>query len=132
MRRNRRRDSRPEIAIRSALHRRGLRFRVDFPLRSDARLIRPDVVFTRARLAIFVDGCFWHCCPIHGNLPQANTSYWLPKLARNVARDLRVNQTLSLDGWYVLRTWEHEDVETVVDHVTAIYRHRVSAVGASD
>src|SRR5579875_1053580 len=80
MRRNRRRDTRAELSLRGELHRRGMRFRVDLPLRLPGRVVRPDVVFTRARLAVFVDGCFWHCCAEHGNTPKMNTDYWRPKL----------------------------------------------------
>lgn len=120
MRRNRRRDSRAELKLRSELHRRGLRFRVDMPVRTADRLIRPDVVFTRARLAVFIDGCFWHCCPEHGNQPRANTAYWEPKLARNVARDRAVDQALRGEGWQVLRVWEHEDPEAVADRVVVV------------
>lgn len=122
MRRNRRRDSRAELALRRELHRRGLRFRVDLPIRVPGRLVRPDVVFTRAYLAVFVDGCFWHCCPEHGNVPKANRPYWQPKLARNVARDRAVDSVLSTAGWRVLRSWEHEDPRAVADHVEAEYR----------
>ena len=121
MRRNRRRDSRPELALRRELHRRGLRFRVDMPVRVPGRLVRPDVVFTRARLAVFVDGCFWHCCPEHGNVPQANSAYWRPKLARNVARDRAVESALSSAGWRVLRAWEHEPTEAVAERVIGDY-----------
>ncbi|MFT3865196.1 MAG: very short patch repair endonuclease [Solirubrobacterales bacterium] len=121
MRRNRRRDSRPELALRRELHRRGLRFRVDLPVRVPGRLVRPDIVFTRARLAVFVDGCFWHCCPEHGNLPRANSSYWRPKLARNVARDRAVDSALTSSGWRVLRAWEHEPTEEVAERVTGDY-----------
>ena len=117
MKRNRRRDSRAELALRSELHRRGLRFRVDMRLRASGRLIRPDVVFTRARLTIFVDGCFWHCCPEHSNMPRANTAYWKPKLARNVARDRAVDAALAAEGWRVLRAWEHEDPVEVAGRV---------------
>ena len=117
MRRNPRRDTRPEIALRSELHRRGLRFRKDLPLRVTGRVVRPDVVFTRPRLAVFVDGCFWHACPLHGNEPRANTDYWQPKLARNVARDRAVDDALQASGWRVLRAWEHESVQAVADRV---------------
>lgn len=117
MRRNGRRDTRPEIALRAVLHRRGLRFRKDLPLRVPGRLVRPDVIFTRARLAVFVDGCFWHCCPIHGNQPRANSDYWRPKLARNVDRDRAVDSALTAAGWHVLRAWEHEAPELVADRV---------------
>jgi len=119
MRRNPRRDTGPEVALRSELHRRGLRFRKDLPLRLPGRVVRPDVVFTLARLAVFVDGCFWHACPIHGNQPRANTDYWQPKLERNVARDRSVDQALAAAGWRVLRAWEHEPAPEITDRVAA-------------
>jgi len=122
MRRNPRRDTSPEIALRSELHRRGLRFRKDLPLRVPGRVVRPDIAFTRARLAVFVDGCFWHVCPIHGNQPRANTEYWKPKLARNVARDRAVDQALEEAGWRVIRAWEHEPAAVVADRVQATLR----------
>ncbi len=122
MRRNPRRDTRPEIVLRSELHLRGLRFRKDLPLRVPGRVVRPDVAFTRARLAIFVDGCFWHACPVHGNQPQVNTEYWRPKLARNVARDRAVDSALQVAGWRVLRAWEHELPASVADRVEAMLR----------
>ena len=108
MRGNRRANTRPEVALRSELHRRGLRFRKDYflPIRG-ARGIRADVVFTRARLAVFVDGCFWHGCPEHGHTPKRNTGYWGPKLKRNRRRDQLVTSRLSEDGWRVIRLWEH-------------------------
>lgn len=117
MRRNARRDTQPEIAIRSELHRRGLRFRADFPVRLSERIVRPDVVFTRAKVAVFVDGCFWHCCPAHGNKPAANSDYWSPKLARNVARDRVVDMALAEAGWTVVRAWEHEQPRDVAERV---------------
>jgi DNA mismatch endonuclease (patch repair protein) len=73
--------------------------------------VRPDVVFTGARVAVFVDGCFWHRCPIHGSDPKANSDYWAPKLRRNVVRDRRVDQALEAAGWRVVRVWEHEAVD---------------------
>jgi DNA mismatch endonuclease (patch repair protein) len=127
MRRNRRRDSRAELALRRELHERGLRFRVDMPIRTPERVVRPDVVFTRAHLAVFVDGCFWHRCPEHGNTPRANSAYWGPKLDRNVARDRDVDATLSSVGWEVLRAWEHEDPATVADRVEQAYAHSLAA-----
>ncbi len=84
--------------------------------------MRPDVAFTRARLAVFVDGCFWHACPVHGNQPRTNTDYWRPKLARNVARDRAVDSALQVAGWRVLRAWEHESTASVADRVEAILR----------
>lgn len=121
MRRNRRRDSRPERAVRSALHRAGLRFRVDYPVRLEQRLVRPDVVFTRARLAVFVDGCFWHCCPDHGTEPRSNTGYWDAKLISNVQRDRAVDEALGAEGWLVIRAWEHENPVDVADRVAVEY-----------
>ena len=119
MRRNPRRDTKPEVALRSELHRRGLRFRKDLPIRAPGRVVRPDVAFTRSRLAVFVDGCFWHACPIHGTQPSANMDYWEPKLARNVARDRAVDAALSEAGWQVLRAWEHEDPAEVAKRVAS-------------
>jgi DNA mismatch endonuclease, patch repair protein len=109
MKGNRKRDTRPEVALRAALHRDGLRFRKDFPIRPDAgRLIRADVVFTRPRVAVFVDGCFWHACPDHGTQPRSNRDYWKAKLARNVERDSENDERLRRAGWYVVHVWEHE------------------------
>jgi DNA mismatch endonuclease (patch repair protein) len=119
MRRNTRSGTRPEMLVRSELHRRGARFRKDLPLRLPGRVVRPDIVFTAAMLAVFIDGCFWHCCPIHGNQPQRNTGYWQAKLAINVARDRAVDEELAAAGWRVLRAWEHEPVASVAERVTA-------------
>jgi len=128
MRSNGWRDTSPETALRSELHRRGLRFRKRFTIRlGERRWTQPDVVFTRQRLAIFVDGCFWHCCPIHRSHPKANSSYWAPKLARNVARDLDTNARLAAMGWVVLRAWEHEDTLDVADRVEARVRADVGS-----
>jgi DNA mismatch endonuclease, patch repair protein len=117
MRRNLKTESKPERRIRSVLHRQGFRFRKHHPIRTPERLVKPDIVFTRARLAIFVDGCFWHCCPVHGNEPRANTDYWGPKLKRNVDRDRAVDRALTEAGWIVLRAWEHEDPDAVVTRI---------------
>lgn len=75
MRGNRRRDTAPELRLRSALHARGWRFRVDLPIAVDGGRARPDLVFTRWRVAVFVDGCFWHSCPVHGRPPLSNSGY---------------------------------------------------------
>ena len=114
MRANPRRDTAPERRLRSALHRRGWRFRIDFPVHSTARRVRPDIVFTRRRVAVFVDGCFWHSCPEHGTQPRSNASYWVPKLRRSVERDLADTESLSRAGWTVVRVWEHEHLATAV------------------
>lgn len=78
---------------------------------ADGRRTRPDIVFTRQRLAVFIDGCFWHCCPDHGRSPTTNTGYWSPKLAGNVDRDELQNEALAADGWMVLRIWEHVEIQ---------------------
>ncbi len=108
MRANRRSDTKPEVALRSLLHRSGLRFRKDHAIRrSDGRPVHCDIVFTRRKLAVFVDGCFWHCCPEHGTVPKSNQDYWIPKLRRNVGRDKATGLGLQEAGWQVLRFWEH-------------------------
>ncbi len=118
MRSNRRRDTGPELAVRKAVHASGLRYRVDYPIKpSSGRSIRPDLVFPRHKVAIFVDGCFWHGCPIHGTLPKANSSYWGPKIAENEARDRRHTAALGTDGWTVIRIWEHDAADGVVEKI---------------
>ncbi len=107
MRANRRVDTKPEVVLRSELHRRGLRFRKDHRLDVDGVRVRPDVVFTRAKVAVFVDGCFWHSCSEHGRAPGTNQDYWEPKLARNVERDAEQDAALRAAGWSVVRVWEH-------------------------
>jgi DNA mismatch endonuclease (patch repair protein) len=108
MRANRRRDTKPERLIRSLLHRRGLRYRVDYSIETGDGRVRVDIAFPGERVAVLVDGCFWHSCPLHGNAPRANEMYWSEKLARNRARDLRDTRRLTDAGWHVLRFWEHE------------------------
>jgi DNA mismatch endonuclease (patch repair protein) len=117
MKANHRVDTRPERALRSALHRQGERFRKDFSIRAGDVRVRPDIVFTRRRLAVFVDGCFWHRCPQHATSPRSNSEYWRTKLDGNVARDRRNDAALRADGWSVLRVWEHEPVEEAVVRV---------------
>jgi DNA mismatch endonuclease (patch repair protein) len=118
MQANRRRDTKPELALRSALHRAGFRYRVDYRIDLPGGRVRPDIVFTRKRIAVFVDGCFWHCCPEHGSRPSINQSYWSPKLARNVERDARNTKLLREADWTVVRIWEHESVPSALTRVT--------------
>lgn len=106
---NPRTGTRCEVALRSALHAAGLRYRKDHLLRVGDVRVRPDVVFTRAKVAVFVDGCFWHGCPQHGRVPKSNQAYWVPKLERNQERDALVDRELASHGWEVVRIWEHED-----------------------
>lgn len=109
MRANRRTGTKPEVRLRSELHRLGLRFRKDLPIRTESRIVRPDVVFTTAKVAVFLDGCFWHACPEHGTTPKSNEWYWTAKLQRNVVRDREVDTALMQAGWRVMRFWEHEN-----------------------
>jgi DNA mismatch endonuclease, patch repair protein len=117
MRANQRRDTKPELRLRSLLHATGLRYRVDHLIRCGERRVRPDVVFSRQRVAVFVDGCFWHACPKHGTNPGANTEYWSAKLFTNVSRDRRVNAALRRCGWIVVRVWEHTSPESALRRV---------------
>lgn len=97
-------DTGPELRLRSAMHGLGMRFRVSSRLPG-----RPDIVLTRARVAVFVDGCFWHACPSHGVVPKHNREWWTAKLARNVERDREKDDALRDLGWIVVHVWEHED-----------------------
>ena len=118
MQANPRAHTKPERLLRSELHRRGLRFRVDVrPVRDMP--CRADIVLRRHRIAVFVDGCFWHRCPLHSSMPRTNVEYWEEKFARNVARDRRNSSALRSAGWHVLRFWEHEDVSEAADRVIA-------------
>ncbi|SFE16071.1 T/G mismatch-specific endonuclease [Actinopolyspora alba] len=119
MSRQKRRDTGPEMQLRRTLHRMGLRYRVNLPLPGMPRR-RADVTFTRARLAIFVDGCFWHRCPRHGTDPANNSSWWARKLNSNVARDRETDERLREAGWNVLRFWEHEDMSEAATRVAAL------------
>jgi DNA mismatch endonuclease (patch repair protein) len=111
---NRRRDTKPERLIRSELHRRGFRFRVDLPIRVQRGVVRPDVVFTSKKLAVFIDGCYWHACPTHLRPSRSNVEYWSSKLARNVERDRANDEALLNAGWRVVRIWSHETIEEAV------------------
>lgn len=130
MSRQRRRDTVPELLLRRELHHRGLRFRVDLPVPGMPRR-RADVVFTRARIAVFVDGCFWHGCPDHATHPASNAAWWSAKLARNIERDRETDDHLRNNGWSVLRFWEHADMttaaRTVYDEWARTNRSRTSA-----
>jgi len=113
-----RRDTAPELALRRELHRRGRRFFVDRRVSSQCR-VRPDLVFPRARIAVFVDGCFWHFCEEHTHLPKANADLWHRKLLANRQRDAQNQAILMTESWRVLRFWEHQDevaAATLVEH----------------
>ena len=120
---NRPRDTGPELALRRALFARGLRYRVHrrpLPgLRAEA-----DVVFPRERIAVFVDGCFWHGCAEHSVLPKSNRDFWEAKLAANVDRDRRSDRALDAGGWLVVRVWEHEAAADAADRIEATVRRQ--------
>src|SRR4051794_31637565 len=118
---NRSRDTSPELAVRRRLHAAGIRFRVAH--RPEPSLRRTaDIVFTKQRVAIFIDGCYWHACPEHGTAARTNATYWLQKLQRNVARDADTTSRLEDAGWTVLRFWEHEDPIEVASEVAVTVR----------
>jgi DNA mismatch endonuclease (patch repair protein) len=104
MKRVKPKNSGAETSLRSALHKRGLRFRLHHRIEK----VSVDIAFISARVAIFVDGCFWHGCPLHATFPKTNKSYWLPKLSENKERDARQSAKLRAAGWSVVRIWEHE------------------------
>jgi DNA mismatch endonuclease (patch repair protein) len=110
----RRSNTKPEVELRRALHRRGQRFRKDLRVQAGGIWVRPDVVFTRCRVAVFVDGCFWHSCPEHGRAPSVNGGYWGPKLERTRWRDERDTTALRKEDWTVLRFWEHVPLDEAV------------------
>jgi DNA mismatch endonuclease (patch repair protein) len=114
----RRRDTAPEVRLRSLLHRLGLRFRVDHPISGLARR-RVDIVFAGARVVVFVDGCFWHGCPEHWVQPKANAAWWREKIAANRRRDAETNAALERLGWKVIRVWEHESPAAAAERIHA-------------
>lgn len=112
----RRRDTHPEVLLRRELHARGRRFRVALRVPGNYRRTI-DIAFTRHRVAVFVDGCFWHSCPTHGTLPTANRDWWTTKLAANRARGADTDQLLRAAGWSVVRIWEHTPAAEAADLV---------------
>ncbi|QMW64920.1 very short patch repair endonuclease [Mumia sp. ZJ1417] len=124
---NRSRDTKPEIAVRRLVHAAGLRYRVDFrPLAGLNR--RADIVFPGLKIAIFIDGCFWHGCPEHHTVAESNGEYWASKVTRNRARDRETDHALESYDWLVLRAWEHEPAEEVAQRVIdAVQARRTNA-----
>lgn len=118
--RQRRRDTAPEIALRRELHSRGLRYRVDIAPAGTKH--RADIVFAKQRVVVFVDGCFWHRCVQHRNVPKNNKEWWQEKLDRNVERDRQADLALAVAGWTVLRVWEHEPVKLAADSIQETLR----------
>lgn len=116
-----RRDTRPELELRRELHARGLRYRVDVNPAPSVRG-RADILFRPARVAVYVDGCFWHSCPEHGVLPKGNREWWRRKLEGTVRRDRTTDSALARLGWRVVRVWEHEDPGAAADRIAAAVR----------
>lgn len=123
MQANRSKDTSPELALRKLLHAQGLRYRVNSrPFKQLRRTA--DVVFSKAKVAVFVDGCFWHACPEHYTEPIKNVDYWRTKISRNLERDAEINQRLADEGWKVLRFWSHVDPEVAAGVVLAVVKKR--------
>ena len=119
---NRRNDTGPEMRVRRLLHAAGLRYRIDYaPDRRNLRR-RADIVFTRRRIAVFIDGCYWHGCPEHFVPPKANARCWAGKIAGNIARDRDTDERLRSLGWVVLRFWEHDEPSLVAERIIPTVR----------
>jgi DNA mismatch endonuclease (patch repair protein) len=116
------RDTVTEIALRRELHSRGLRYRTHLKTLPG----KPDIAFTRARIAVFVDGCFWHRCPDHGTAPKNNGKWWADKLDANVSRDRRNDLDLEKLGWITVHVWEHEDPATAAEAINKLWRSRLT------
>ena len=127
MRANRSRDTKPELRVRRLLHARGLRYKVaKRPIPALRRTA--DLVFSGPRVAVFIDGCYWHGCPEHFTMPTTNSDYWSTKIGRNQARDRETTSRLEDRGWLVLRFWEHETPAAVAEEIGRLVRARRAAV----
>ncbi|TLM79166.1 very short patch repair endonuclease [Microbulbifer harenosus] len=122
------RDTSAETRIRKRLFAQGLRYRVDYPVLRKPRR-KADIVFTRAKVAVFVDGCFWHGCLEHGSWPKANSEFWRNKIETNRERDKDTDRRLNDIGWYVVRIWEHEDPEIAVKRIIEAVYSRTKNMG---
>lgn len=118
MSRHPRRDTGPELALRRLLHATGYRYRVNYPVPGLPRR-SIDIAFTRAKVAVFIDGCFWHGCPEHRQVPASNSDWWAAKLEKNRARDEATATHLEDLGWTVLRVWEHTEPRTALGRVSS-------------
>lgn len=123
MQRQRRRDTSLEVAIRRRLHALGYRFRVDHRLEPSLR-VRGDIVLTKRKVVVFVDGCFWHGCPQHATAPKNNARWWREKLDANKERDRRNREALRDLGWTVISIWEHESAEDATQQLIAAFLNR--------
>lgn len=128
MARQARKNTSPEIELRRALHGLGLRYRVEYPVPGMPRR-RLDVAFPRLKVAVLVDGCFWHACPEHGTMPARNGSWWEAKLSRNVERDRETDRHLGVAGWTVVRVWEHEPPDAAAARILLVIQEISGADG---
>jgi len=126
---NRGRDTKAELAVRRLVHASGLRYRVNARPEQDLRRTA-DLLFTRAHVAVFIDGCYWHGCTEHFTMPATNLDYWSTKIGRNQARDLETTSRLEERGWLVLRFWEHEAPASVAERIGRTVRARRAAISA--
>jgi DNA mismatch endonuclease (patch repair protein) len=120
--RQRRSDTAPEVALRRELHRRGLRYRVNYQLPLPGVRRRADIAFTGRKIAVFVDGCYWHACPVHATWPNASADWWRTKLEDNVRRDRDTDRRLADAGWLSLRIWEHENPSDAAGRIESALR----------
>jgi DNA mismatch endonuclease (patch repair protein) len=127
MQATRQRDTPREVALRSALHQQGFRFRVDSCIPGTRR--RPDIVFGSLKIAVFVDGCYWHGCPKHATWPKTNAEWWRTKIHSNIQRDRNTDDLLAAQGWKVLRFWEHEETAQAAAKVIKAIASRRRNVG---
>ena len=130
MQRHPRRDTQPELRIRRELHRRGLRYRVHVRPLPELRRVA-DIVFRPTKVAVFIDGCYWHGCPVHGTTPKSNTWYWPAKIKRNRDRDADTDARLSVAGWVSVRVWEHEDPTEAAQRIEALVRGKAGGPARS-
>ena len=121
----RRAGTEAELKLRKALHERGVRYRLNATAVAGLRS-KPDILFKPAMLAVYVDGCFWHSCPLHGTQPKANATWWRDKFRANRERDLAATAALTRAGWRVLRVWEHEDMSMVARRIVKSVETRLA------
>lgn len=129
MRANRRRDTAPELALRRAVHALGLRYLVDRAPLAAQRRRRADLVFTRVRVAVFLDGCFWHGCPQHHTVAKTNAAFWADKVTENRRRDDEFDAVLADSGWLSIRIWEHEDPAAAAHRIREAVTSRLTGPG---
>ncbi|RYZ42442.1 MAG: very short patch repair endonuclease [Myxococcaceae bacterium] len=119
----RQKNTSAESALRRELHARGLRYRIQVPVLTKPRRVA-DVAFSGLRVAVFVDGCFWHGCPQHATWPKQNAEFWRSKIEANMARDADTDERLRAEGWTVVRVWAHEPPERAAAKVATIVEKR--------